>query len=223
MTAAARAPRAFAVAAALALCALVAGPARPAGTEPPSPAAGEFGKTLTMDVVLPPEQLGRYAAFQPSKPDAHESTLVNSMLADTVDWTGAPILVTSKDSPFTIVVTIVGTVRTDGDVATMWQAGWKFDDGTTRSTPFPGLAKIGVKAGQQVVMTKASSPTSFKTDRTVMPVLGFVRASNVDFDSVRVQVWSGMGRTSPVEWLLAYRGLLVGVVMLALALVWLRR
>jgi hypothetical protein len=226
VTGAARAPRAFFAACALtlfALCALVAGTARPAGAEPPSPAAGEFGKSLTMDVVLPPELLGRYAAFKPSKPDANESTLVNSMLADSVDWTGAPILVTAKDSPFTVVVTITGTARADGDVATMWQAGWKLEDGSTRSTAFPGLSRNGVKAGERVVMTKAATPTSFKSDRTVMPVLSFVRASNVDIDGVRVQVWSGMGRTSPLQWLMAYRWLLIGVVMLAFALIWLRR
>ena len=207
----------------LALGILASADVRATGNEASSPEPGLYGRTLLLDVRMSPDQLARYASHKASKPSPGESALVNAMIADTVEWIGSPIDTRVKDSPYTMVVTLTGTAREDGDVGTLWQSGWKFDDGTTRSTPFPGLSRNGVKAGERIEVTKPSSPISFKEDRSLAPVLSFVRSSNVDIDSVRLQVWSGMARTTPLQFLMAYRYALVGVVMLGLAMIWLRR
>ncbi len=180
---------------------------------------GEYGKTLLVDVVLPPSQLEKFQNFKPSKGDPSESKLINAMLADTVDWFGDSLVGNSTTNPYTMVVSIEGTAKTDGDIATMWRSGWKLDDGTSKQQLLPGLAKTGVKAGERVTMTRAAAPFRFDKDKTVAPMLSLVRADNVVIDHIQVQLWSGMGSPTGVQWFMNNRLLWVGLVMVVVALV----
>jgi hypothetical protein len=174
---------------------------------------GEYGKTLLVDLVLPPSQLERFQNFTPSKQDPNESKLINAMIADSADWYGDSLVANSTTNPYTLVVSIDGTAKADGDIATMWRAGWKLDDGSSKQQPFPGLSKIGVKAGERVTMTRAAPPFRFDKDKTVVPMLSLVRADNVVIDHIQVQLWSGMGSPTALQWFMNYRMLLVGLVM----------
>lgn len=186
-------------------------------------ASGHWGKRLLSEQVLPPALMAKIAAFKPSKADPGESAIMNTMSADTVDWVGDTMPASPRGSPYTMVVTLVGTARADGDVATLWQSGWRLDDGSARMAAFAGLSRNGVKAGERVTLTRAALPITVKADREVAPALSLVRAANVDLQEVRVQVWSGLGSPTWQETLLSYRYALVGVVMLVLAMWWLRR
>jgi hypothetical protein len=180
---------------------------------------GEYGKTLLIDAVLPPSQLDKFQTFKPSKADPNESKLVNALQADTVDWFGDTVLANSSTNPYTLVVSIEGTAKADGDIATMWRAGWKLDDGSNKQQLLPGLAKTGVKAGQRVTMTRAAPPFRFDKDKNVAPMLSLVRADNVVIDHIQVQLWSGMGSPTGLQWFMNNRILLVGLVMVGVALV----
>jgi hypothetical protein len=180
---------------------------------------GEYGKHLRLDVVLPPSQLDKFSNFRPSKPANGDSPMLAVLTADTVDWVGESLVADSTTNPYTMVVSIEGTAKADGDVATMWRSGWRLEDGSTKSTALPGLSKSGVKAGEHVTLTRAAAPSRFDRDKNVAPVLSLVRADNLDIDHVQVQLWSGVGSPSGVQWILSSRFLLIGVVMLVVALV----
>ena len=82
-----------------------------------------------------------------------------------------------------------------------------------------GLSAFDVKAGERVTMTAAAAPSRFERDKSVVPVLSLVDAKNVTIDHVQVQVWSGFGRPTVLQWLGAWRWLLIGLVMLVVVLV----
>ena len=87
---------------------------------------------------------------------------------------------------------------------------------------FPGLSKSGVKAGQHVIITKASLPSRFTESKEVSPVLGLANATNFEFESVKAQLWSGIGTPTKTEVFFSLRWLLVGLVLLVLFW-WFRR
>ena len=70
-----------------------------------------------------------------------------------------------------------------------------------------------------MTLIAAAPPMRFDRDKAVAPVLGLVDARNVTIERVQVQHWSGIGGNSFVDVLVAWRGLLPGVVMLGLVLV----
>ena len=184
-----------------------------------------YGKKIVGEYDLPPEQIAKFAAFEPSAPEKHDSTLTNTLLAKTEDWSGPPLDAPTSGNPYTIVVTLSGTAKADGPAATLWNAGWEIrseNGNQTRLTILPGLAKTEAKAGETFSVTAAVTPTSFKEDRNVAASLGLVNARNIEIRSVHVQVWSGMAPTSFLEVLGPARWLLVGVVMLVLWF-WFRR
>jgi hypothetical protein len=195
---------------------MVAVPALAAAADATPDESPKYGKTLIAEYELPPEQIEKFANFSPSKPDPNESTVINSLMASTEDWVGRQFKPDTTKNPYTLVLTIAGTARADGDVVTMWQSGWQDDSGMKRMVPFAGMAKSGVKAGEAVTITGTASPASFleSTDRS--PVIGLVRAQNFDFTSAKVQLWSGLPGPTKTESFFSVTWLLVGLVMLVL-------
>ena len=53
-------------------------------------------------------------------------------------------------------------------------------------------------------------------------ILSLVDVRNVTIERVQVQVWSGLANPSVLDYILAYRYLLIGVLMLAVVLVFRR-
>jgi hypothetical protein len=172
---------------------------------------GEYGKNLLMDVVLPPSQLDKFAAFLAAKSDPNAP--------DSADWVGESMVANSATNPYTLVISVDGTARADGDVSTVWQAGWKLEDGMGKYSFGPTLSKAGVKAGEHVTITRAAPPSRFDRDKNVAPALNLVRASNITIDHVQVQLWSGFGKPTPMQWLMSYWWLVFGAVMLGVTLV----
>ena len=125
-------------------------------------------------------------------------------------------------NPYTIVLVLTGTARADGDVSTMWQAGWMLEDGVQKLQLLSGAAQSGVKAGQKVTITKAAPPGRFDDAKTVSPVLAMVKAQNITIESVQMQVWSGIGQATGIEKFFSAGWLLLGLVFLAVVW-WLRR
>jgi hypothetical protein len=183
----------------------------------------KYGKTLVAQYEVPQEVVMKYADFVPSKPDKHESAIVNAMLADTVDWVGRPLNVESSKNPYTVVVTVIGKAKSAGDATSLWQVGWKLEGGESLMNPLGGLSKSDVKAGERVELTVAARPTSFKEDRSVGVVLGLVNARNFDIDRVNVAIWSGIPGATGLQLFGAYYWVILGAVMIALWWFWMRR
>lgn len=182
----------------------------------------EYGQIMIAEYAVPPEKVAVFAAFKPSAADPNESKLINAMLADTEDWVGPEQTLDPGTNPYTLVVTLTGKAIADGDIRTLWQSGWMLDDGTKKLVPFPGLSKDRVKAGEAVSLVRQSPPTRFSEIKNVSPVLALVSASNLEFESIKIQLWAGIGEASRGETSVAFYGLWVGFGMLALFW-WFRR
>ena len=205
----------------LILASLLAAVTFEAGAQLPT-RPGTYGKTLLMDVVLPPSQLDKFSAFLEALAATNKGTANSVVFGDTADWTGDSMIANSTTNPYTMVVSVEGTAKAAGDVVTTWKSGWRLADGVTQAGLMTGLSKFDVKAGERVTMTAAAAPSRFERDKNVMPVLSLVDAKNVSIDHVQVQVWSGVGSPSLLQMLGAYRFLLLGVVMLIVVLVFRR-
>jgi hypothetical protein len=183
---------------------------------------GIYGKTLLLDVVLPPSQLDKFSAFLQAQAGVNHGAGNSVLFGETTDWVGETMVANSTTNPYTVVVSVEGTAKAAGDVVTTWNSGWRLEDGMTKLGLMHGLSAFDVKAGQRVTMTGAATPSRFERDRNVAPVLSLIDAKNVAIDHVQVQVWSGMGKPTPLQWLMSYWWLVFGVVMLGVALVFRR-
>ena len=181
--------------------------------------SGKYGKTLLADVVLPPSQLDKFAAFLDTVAVANHGAQNGAMSGATADWVGDSFVANSTTNPYTIVVSVEGTAKAAGDVVTTWNSGWRLEDGSSNYGLMHGLSAFEVKAGEHVTMTAAAAASRFERDRNVAPLLSLIDAKNVTLDHVQVQVWSGLGSPSFLELLAAYRFLLFGVVVLVVTLV----
>jgi hypothetical protein len=180
---------------------------------------GQYGKTLLMDVVLPPSQIDKFQELLEALATANKGTANSVVFGDTADWVGDSMVANSQTNPYTIVVSVDGTAKAAGDVVTTWRSGWRLEDGMTKTGLMAGLSAFDVKAGERVTMSAAAAPSRFERDKNVMPVLSLVDARNVTIAHVQVQVWSGIGSPTVLQWLGAGRFLILGVVMLVVVLV----
>lgn len=183
----------------------------------------EFGQTLVAEYDIPADVVEKFNAFIPPAPKKGEAPLFNALLADTADWIGPFFPVNSTKNPYRVVVTLSGYVKAKGDAVTMWQGGWRLDDGVTRRTVIAGLTKLDVNAGERVVLTAASAPNSFAKDMQVAASLGLIKAQNLDIKSVHVQVWSGVASASPVQAFMSMNWLVTALVFGFLTWLWRRR
>jgi hypothetical protein len=183
---------------------------------------GKYGKTLVADVVLPPSQLDKMAAFLETLHASNHGAQNSVAFGETVDWTGDAMTGTPAASPYTIVVQAEVTANQAGDVTTTWKAGWHMESGENRQTLLTGLVETDAKPGQRLTLTGVSTASRFDRDKNVTPVVSFVDAHNATFQRVQVQVWSGMPSASFLDYFGAFRFLLLGGVMLAVVLVFRR-
>ena len=181
----------------------------------------KFGQSRVATYDIPAATIAKFQKFKASAPVKGESPLVATLLADTEAWSGPELSTSATANPYTIVVTVKGTAKADGDATTLWNAGWVLDDGVRRLNVLPGIAKVGAKAGERLEMT-GTSPTSFKESRKVGVALELVNAKNLSFDGVHVEVWSGVPEPSKLEISYAFRYAIVGLV-LGLLFWWWRR
>lgn len=180
---------------------------------------GKYGKTLLMEVVLPPSKIDEFAGFLEALAVANKGTANSTVFGDTVDWMGSPMVANSQTNPYTIVVSVDATAKQAGNVVTTWKSGWKLEDGVTKAGLMTGLSQFDVKAGERVTMTAAGAPSRFERDKSVMPILSLVDAKNATIDHVQIQVWSGVGSPGVLQLLSAWRFLIIGVVLLVVVLV----
>ncbi|MFL6677258.1 MAG: hypothetical protein ACJ8IK_02885, partial [Burkholderiaceae bacterium] len=124
--------------------------------------------------------------------------------------------------PYTIVVQVDATAKDAGNVVTTWKSGWRLDNGAVKASLMTGLSEMDAKPGQRLTMTGVAAASRFDSDKSVTPVVSFIDAQNARIERVQVQVWSGMPSASFLDYFGAFRFLLLGVVMIAVVLVFRR-
>lgn len=179
-----------------------------------------YGKRIEQSSEVPTQALARFLLFH--EKNLREGRQATGLLASTEKWAAPAFDAPARSNPYTQVVRVRGVALADGDVSSRWQTAWGLPDGTARGTLLPELVQRGVRAGQVVELVGVSPPTSFKEDRRVEPIVEFMAMNNLRIDDVRVEVWSGMRKTSWLQGGGAAVPLLVGVVFLA-GVLWLRR
>ena len=161
---------------------------------------GEYGKELVATASIPLSKFG----------------------ASSEDWVGETATMDSKKNPYTIVVTVEGTARADGDVSMLWNTGWSVN-GVEKLHPAMGGAVRGVKAGEHVVVRRAGSPSQFEVDKAAAPVVSLMRVENLDIQRVDMELWSGFAKMGWKDWFMSMPVLAFGGVMLVVAILFLRR
>jgi hypothetical protein len=205
----------------LVLASLLAFVALEAGAQLPIK-PGKYGKTLVADVVLPPSQLDKIAGMVETLRATNHGAQNSVVFGDTIDWVGDTMVGTPSASPYTIVVQVDATAKDAGNVVTTWKSGWRLDNGTVKTSLMTGLSDMDAKPGQRLTMTGVAAASRFDRDKPVTPVVSFIDAQNARIDRVQVQVWSGMPSASFLDYFGAFRFLLLGVVMIAVVLVFRR-
>ncbi len=183
---------------------------------------GKYGKVLVADVVLPPSQIDQMTAFLDTLAATRKGVPNSVVDGETVDWLGDPVATTPAASPYTLVVQVTGQAKAAGNVITTWKSGWRMENNMTRQTLLQGLSAFDVKTGEQVTLTAAASPVRLDRDKSLIPMLSLVDAQNVTLSGVHVQLWSGLARSSWLDYFFAARFLLLGVVMLVVVLIFRR-
>ena len=159
-----------------------------------------YGQRLVAQYRLPPHVIARYAALAAGTAiDA--PTREHSRLADRSPWVGPLQRAGVGHNPYTLVLSISGVTKSDGDVYAHWQAGWEVQESPLASRELlmamPRMSRTGVTAGQALTLTVNSARVSFRGERSVAPILGVVQTRNLDINDVELQVWSG---AAPLEW-----------------------
>lgn len=185
--------------------------------------SSEYGRRLEVEMQVSAEDLARLAAFKPPSENLQALSPTQALTATTENWLGDRLNASKDNGPYTMVVTIKGKAITNGDAVSLWNSGWFFGDQGARTTSFPGLTKLKVKAGEQFEISKATQPIRFKESRAVQPVLELVKTENLEFESIKVQIWSGVGENSWRDILMAFRWLIGGLVFVALRWWWVKR
>jgi hypothetical protein len=180
---------------------------------------GAFGKKLVASHELPADSVAKFVRFNAAQ--AAKGAKPAGVLADTEDWFGEPLATPSSGNPYTLVVRVSGKAVADGDVGTAWMGGWAAD-GKTSAKLMTGASQSGAKAGERVTLVGTSGPLSFKEDRTLSPALSFINARNIEIDSVQLEAWSGIGKSTLPQLVFAWSPLLVGLAFLGLFF-WFRR
>ena len=162
-------------------------PAAALGQDGPS----RHGQTLVGSFELPADLLDQYNEAIHS-----QLAVITSTLAQIRGWSGGEFRVSGPGNPHTLVVKMWGQAVDTDDVAARWQPFWNNVPGAMAA-----MRASSAGAGEPLQLVLASEPIALEPGRLVTPSLRLLAARNVRIDRVRLEVWSGTGQTSVVEWL----------------------
>ncbi len=191
----------------LLVCAGLLGTGMAAAQDAPS----RYGKSLLRSYELPAELLDQYNLVSHGQAEGRTATL-----AGITPWTGTEFRTESAGSPYTLVIKMLGVAIESEDVSARWQLDW----GNTRGV-VPVLAEPGAKKGELLQLVLASEGVSLEDGRLIGLSLRLNDVRNLRMDRVRLEVWSGVGETTWVDFLLDWWKLLAtAAVWVALFFYW---
>lgn len=172
-----------------------------------------YGATLVKSYSLPDEVIAAYNEAL----EKHRQPSGESLFALTRDWNGDEFTPAADSNPYKMVIKVSGKALAAGQVRTRWQPMWDNQGPLMGPQVFPDA-----KPGQWVQLESASPPVYFKSLKPTVPVLSLDEAENIEFSTITVEVWSGLGKNRWYEIGYAWSVLLVPVIFLGLKL-WARR
>lgn len=170
-----------------------------------------YGKALVRSYELPAELLDQYNLVAHGQSDGRTETL-----AGITAWTGSEFRTAAGAGPYTLVIRMLGAAIESEDVAARWQLAWGNMPGVV-----PALGEPGAKKGEFLQLVLASESANLEDGRLVNLSLRLSDVRNMRLERVRVEVWSGTGETTWLDWLMDWWKLLAtAAVWAALYVYW---
>ena len=192
-----------------------------AGAQGEAPAApSRYGQNMVRSYQLPANLIDRYneAMHQPMQSQAALTTPDGKEAFAALEiWSGSAFSAGSSSGPYTLVVKVLGSAFDHTDLGARWQLSWNGQPGA-----MPAMDVPDARPGLPMQIAIASEPMEFKVDREVVPSLRLLSAKNLRIERVRIEVWSGVGEESWLDWLQEWWPMLTGGVMWTALLLFLR-
>lgn len=169
------------------LCAGLLGHGFAAAQDEPS----RYGKSMVRSYELPADLLDQYNLAAHGQAEGRGQTL-----AGIPAWSGPEFRTSAGAGPYTLVIRMLGAAIESEDVAARWQLGW----GSTAGTLLP-LGEPGARKGEFLQLVLASEPAALEDGRLIPLSLRLDDVRNMRLERVRVEVWSGVGETTWLDWL----------------------
>lgn len=169
------------------LCAGLWGNSFAAAQDEPS----RYGKSLVRSYEIPAELLDQYNLAAHGRSEGRTETL-----AGIPAWTGSEFRTTAGTGPYTLVIRMLGAAIESEDVSARWQLAWGSTPGVV-----PLLGEPGIRKGEFLQLVLASQPAALEEGRLVPLSLRLDDVRNMRLERVRVEVWSGLGETTWLDWL----------------------
>ncbi len=179
-----------------------------------------YGQNMVRSYELPATLIDRYnaAILEAIQSHAVSATPDSKEAFTPLDtWSGSAFGAGSHSGPYTLVVKVLGSAIEPTDLGARWQLSWNGQPGA-----IPGMDVPDARPGLPMQIAVASEPMDFKVDQNVLPSLKLLSAKNLRIERVRVEVWSGVGEESWLDWLLEWWPMLAGVLMWTALLLFLR-
>lgn len=174
-------------------------------------APSRYGKSLVRSYELPAELLDQYNLVSHSQPEGRTATL-----AGIPAWTGTEFRTETAGSPYTLVIKVLGATIESEDISARWQLDW----GNVRGA-IPVLGEPGARKGELLQLVLASEPATLEDGRLIALSLRLNDLRNLRMERVRLEVWSGMGETTWLDFLMDWWKLLAtAAVWVALFFYW---
>jgi hypothetical protein len=192
-----------------------------AGAQGEAPAApSRYGQNMVRSYELPANLIDRYneAMHEPMQSQAGLTTPDGKDGFTALDtWSGSAFSAVSSSGPYTLVVMVFGSAIEPADLGARWQLSWNGQPGAIPSMDVPDA-----RPGLPMQIAVASEPMEFKVDRQIVPSLKLLSAKNLGIERVRIEVWSGVGEESWLDFVLEWWPMLAGVLMWTALLLFLR-
>lgn len=175
-----------------------------------------YGENLVRSYELPATLLDRYNEAIQSH-DVSAAPKSGDAFAALDSWSGGAFSTGSSGGPYTVVVKVLGSAIAPADLGARWQLSWNGQPGA-----MPPMDVPDARPGLPLQIAVASEPMEFKVNREVVPSLKLVSAKNLRIERVRIEVWSGVGEESWLDFLLEWWSILAGAVVWTALLLFLR-
>lgn len=182
-----------------------------------SPRVGEYGQVLSKNIVLSKEAVQglNLSEIKPYQYASKETEVG-------IDFVGE-----SKDNPYRFVVVIQGTAIDKGkvDVGFMYGVGLA-SSGQMKPKIMNEEDNSTYKAGEPVLLVVASDPFSVAAGREADTYVAYGllnKRTNIDIQSVELQIWQGKGKKYSSTAIASFVLLLIGVLYVIYRMATIRR
>jgi hypothetical protein len=182
--------------------------------------ASRYGQNMVRSYELPASLIDGYNAAILEVVQSHAVAATpdsKSAFAVLETWSGSAFGAVSHSGPYTLVVKVLGSAIEPTDMGARWQLSWNGQPGA-----MPAMDVPDARPGLPMQIAVASEAIDIKVDRQIVPSLKLLSAKNLRIERVRVEVWSGVGEESWLDWLLEWWPMLAGVLMWTALLLFLR-